>query len=218
MIKVSPSILSADFANLESQCNDVILNGADMLHIDVMDGHFVPNITIGAPVLKSLKNKIPNVIYDVHLMIESPLTYVDEFIKAGADIITFHLEVDEDIDNIISKIKSKNKKVGISLKPKTDIEKVYKYLEKIDMVLIMTVEPGFGGQSFMEETLIKIKKLRKKIQEDSLKVDIEVDGGINDKTCQLVKDAGANILVAGSYIFSSDNISSAIKSLKINLF
>lgn len=214
MTKISPSILSCDFSNLQQQCNELIGNGADMLHIDVMDGHFVPNITIGAPVLKSISEKVPNTFYDVHLMIDSPLTYAKDFILAGADIVTFHIEVKENIEKIIKSIKSYGVKVGIAVKPSTNIEEVYPYLMDIDMVLIMTVEPGFGGQSFMDMTK-KIKTLSEKIKDMGIKnFYIQVDGGINDKTAVKCKENGANVLVAGSYIFKSDNVKKAIDSLR----
>lgn len=187
-----------------------------MIHFDVMDGHFVKNITMGPNVLKSLSNKVKT-IYDVHLMIKSPMTYIDSFIDAGADIITIHLEIDEDINEIIQKIKNRNKKVGISIKPKTNIEDIYKFLPLIDLVLIMSVEPGFGGQEFIENSINRIKQLRNYIKKNNLKTLIEVDGGINDTNINLVKSSGADIVVAGSFIFNLDNYKQGIDILKGNV-
>jgi len=215
MIKISPSILACDFANLEKECKKVLDNGADMLHIDVMDGHFVPNITIGDVVLNSIKKKLPKAFYDVHLMIESPLFYAENFIKAGANIITFHIEIDENIEEVIKEIKAYDCKVGIALKPKTGVDNVFPYLGMIDMVLIMTVEPGFGGQGFIRETIPKINALKEEINKNNLNhIDIQVDGGINKITANLCKTAGANILVAGSYIFNGENVKDKIDSLR----
>ena len=212
-IIVSPSILSADFANLQKDIELVANAGAQWIHIDVMDGHFVPNITIGAPVVKSIR-KITNLVLDVHLMIENPDKYIDDFIKAGADIITFHYEAvtENKILPIIEKIKNSGVKVGLSIKPKTSPQVIEKYLDNIDMVLIMTVEPGFGGQSFMQDCAEKILYIKDKSNNKDLIM--QVDGGINDKTAKICKDYGATSLVAGSYVYNSKDIDLAISSLK----
>ena len=222
---ISPSILSADFANLERDVKRIEDSGADWVHVDVMDGHFVPNITIGVPVVKSLK-KITNLPLDVHLMIENPDKYIEPFAKAGADILTFHyeslcyepsyyghseLDSESSILQIINKIHSFGIKAGISIKPKTQAQVLLPFLDKVDMVLVMTVEPGFGGQEFMEDCAEKIKFIKENSKDDLI---IQVDGGINDKTAQICESYGANSLVAGSYIYKSSNISEAIKSLK----
>ncbi len=183
-----------------------------MLHIDVMDGHFVPNITLGAPIIASLR-KCTELIFDVHLMISEPEKYIPDFIKAGADMITFHIESDVDAGNAIDLIKNSGKKAGIVLKPSTPAEACFPYLDSIDMVLVMTVEPGFGGQSFMENQLGKISAIRKECIKRGLDTDIQVDGGITDKTAPSVIEAGANVLVAGSYVFKGDK-KAAIDSLK----
>ena len=211
-IIISPSILSADFANLERDIKKVEDCGADWVHVDVMDGHFVPNITIGVPVVKSLK-KITNLPLDVHLMIENPDKYVEPFAKSGADILTFHYESvkENDIVNLITKIKSFGIKAGISIKPKTRPDVLLPYLDIVDMVLVMTVEPGFGGQSFMSDCAEKIKFIRQNAPEDLI---IQVDGGINAQTGKICKDFGANSLVAGSYIYGASDIKQAIDSLK----
>lgn len=207
---ISPSILSADFANLERDIKLIEKGGADWVHIDVMDGHFVPNITIGVPVVKSLK-KITNLPLDVHLMIENPDKYIEPFAKAGADILTFHYETGVNIEKTITDIKSYGAKAGISIKPKTQPEVLLPFLDKTDMVLVMTVEPGFGGQKFMNDCAEKIKFIKENSKRDLI---IQVDGGINDKTAQICKSYGANSLVAGSYIYKSPDITEAIKSLK----
>ncbi len=211
-IIISPSILSADFTNLERDIKRAEDSGADWLHIDVMDGHFVPNITIGVPVTASIK-KITKLPLDVHLMIENPQKYIEPFAKAGADILTFHYEAmknDDEIFEIISLIKSFGIKAGMSIKPKTPAEKCFKFSEQLDMILVMTVEPGFGGQKFMEDCAEKIKSVR----EQNSNIIIQVDGGINAETGQICKNYGANSLVAGNYIYKSDNIRQAILSLK----
>ncbi len=211
-IIISPSILSADFANLERDIKRVEDAGADWLHIDVMDGHFVPNITIGVPVTASIK-KIAKLPLDVHLMIENPDKYIEPFAKAGADIITFHYEAidnDDDIFKLISYIKSFGIKAGMSIKPKTEANVCFKFLDELDMLLVMTVEPGFGGQKFMEDCAEKVKLIREK----NKNIIIQVDGGINNETCKICKEYGVNSLVAGNYIYKSDNIAQAINSLK----
>ena len=213
---ISPSILSADFANLERDVKLVQDNGADWIHVDVMDGHFVPNITIGVPVVKSLK-KITDLPLDVHLMIDNPDKYVEPFANAGADILTFHYEAifsSQNILDLIKKIKSFGIKCGISIKPKTSPDVLIPYLDLVDMVLIMTVEPGFGGQEFMSDCAENAEKIKFIKQMASEKLIIQVDGGINEKTGKICKEFGANSLVAGSYIYKSSDIKRAIDSLK----
>ncbi len=210
-IIISPSILSADFANLQSEVEELEKAGADWIHVDVMDGHFVPNLTIGAPVVKAIKPHT-NIPLDVHLMIENPQNYVDDFVKAGANIITFHYEATKEMtEDVISHIKSQDVLVGLSIKPKTKPEEILEYLLMVDMVLIMTVEPGFGGQSFIKECAEKIPVIKQNAPENLI---IQVDGGINDQTAKTCKELGANSLVAGSYIFKSPDIEDAIKSLR----
>lgn len=208
---ISPSILSADFTELGRDVRAVEDGGADWIHVDVMDGHFVPNISIGVPVVKSL-GKVARVPLDVHLMIENPEKYIEPFAKAGANIITFHYEATkEKTDEVIELIRSFGCKVGISIKPKTNQEVLFPYLDKIDMVLVMTVEPGFGGQEFMGYCAQKIPYIRAKAPESLI---VQVDGGINEQTAKICKGLGANSLVAGSYIYGSDDIKSAIESLR----
>lgn len=210
-IIVSPSILSADFANLERDIKLVEDNGADWVHVDVMDGHFVPNITIGVPVVKSLK-KFAKIPLDVHLMIENPEKYIAPFALAGADILTFHYEATEDkVEELINRIKSYNIKVGMSIKPKTNPNDILPYLKNLDMVLVMTVEPGFGGQEFMPTCAQKIPIIKNNAPESLI---VQVDGGINEATSKLCKDLGATSLVAGSYIYNSDDVKKAIEILK----
>lgn len=210
-IIVSPSILSADFANLERDIKAVENAGADWIHVDVMDGHFVPNITIGVPVVKSIR-KITKLPLDVHLMIENPEKYVEPFVKAGADIITFHYEAaGEKSREILKMIKSFGVKAGISIKPKTCPDEIFNLLTTADMVLVMTVEPGFGGQSFMADCAEKIPYLKNNSPQNMI---IQVDGGINAETAKVCTRLGANSLVAGSYVYKSDDIKTAIDSLR----
>ncbi len=211
-LKISPSILSADFANLGQALDTLKDNHCDYVHFDVMDGHFVPNISYGVPVLKSLK-KHSAIPFDVHLMISKPLDYVKAFSLAGADIITFHIESESDVLETIFAIRSEFKKVGISLKPGTPASAVFPYLGAVDMVLVMTVEPGFGGQSFMPEMLDKISQIRAEADRRGFDLDIEVDGGIDGTTAPLVKGAGANVLVSGSYLFKAPDFSKALATL-----
>lgn len=208
-MKISPSILASDYANLESELKKI--ESSDLIHIDVMDGHFVPNISIGAPVVAAAK-RVCNVPFDVHLMITDPLNYVEDFAKAGADIICFHAESNSDIEKTVNKIIDLGKKPALAIKPGTDIDIVLPYLDKLAMVLVMTVEPGFGGQSFMESTMPKIEALRK----INPHIDIEVDGGVNAETVKIAAKAGANVFVAGSAVFKSESPAQTIAQLKAN--
>jgi len=203
-IQISPSILSADFSQLGNEIKRLEEGGADMIHVDVMDGHFVPNLTIGPPVIKALRKQC-SIKFDVHLMISPVHKYIEAYSDAGADIITIHPEATDNLEESILKIKSLNKKVGVSLNPKTKIDLIIDYLEKIDLVLIMSVNPGFGGQKFMPEVLDKIKELKKIQSKNNLNFDIEIDGGINFDNCQSAIEAGANILVSGTTVFKSNN-------------
>ena len=203
-IQISPSILSADFSQLGNDIKKLEDAGADMIHVDVMDGHFVPNLTIGPPVIKALK-KHSSLIFDVHLMISPVHKYIKAYSDAGADIITIHPEATNDLSSSISEIKKLNKKVGVSLNPQTKIDTIIDQLKEIDLVLIMSVNPGFGGQEFMPEVLDKIKDLKKIQKEKELDFDIEIDGGINFDNAKLAIEAGANILVSGTTIFKKNN-------------
>jgi ribulose-phosphate 3-epimerase len=205
-IKISPSILSADFGRLNEDIKTVEEH-SDYIHVDVMDGHFVPNLTFGAPVVRCIKSELP---LDVHLMIENPEKYIDDFAKAGADVLTVHFEAVDDLHGLLAKIKEHGMRAGVSIKPGTEVEVLEEYLDELDWVLIMSVEPGFGGQGFIKESVPKIAWLREKASE----LDIAVDGGINDETARLCEEAGANVLIAGSYIFKSDDRKKAINLLK----
>ena len=208
-IMISPSILAGDYANLQSELGRI--SASDLIHIDVMDGHFVPNISIGVPVVESIK-KVCDIPFDVHLIISDPINYVEQFAKAGADIICFHAESNSDIGDTIDKIISLGKKAALAVKPGTDIDVVLPYIDKLWMVLVMTVEPGFGGQSFMQSTMPKIEKLRA----IDPNINIEVDGGINADTVKIAAEAGANVFVAGSAVFKSENPNNTIALLKQN--
>jgi ribulose-phosphate 3-epimerase len=203
-IQISPSILSADFSQLGTEIKRLEEGGADMIHVDVMDGHFVPNLTIGPPVIKALR-KHCSLKFDVHLMISPVDKYIKAYADAGADIITIHPEATQNLGESIKTIKDLKKKVGISLNPESKIELITEYLDKIDLVLIMSVNPGFGGQKFMPEVLDKIKQIKKIQQEKNLTFDIEIDGGINFDNCKIAIDAGANILVSGTTVFKSND-------------
>ncbi len=213
MIKISPSILASDFANLGQEAKDMEDAGVEMLHIDVMDGHFVPNISFGAPVMKMVRPYFSR-IFDVHLMISEPLRYIDDFVKAGADIITFHVECDSNVQATIDKIKASGCKVGLSVKPKTPAQAILPYLDQIDMVLVMTVEPGFGGQKFMADMMPKVQEFRKAIDESGKDIDLQVDGGVNEETAKICVQNGANVLVAGSYLFRQKDYKQAVATLR----
>lgn len=213
MIKLSPSILSANFMNLQRDIDILEKENVPYLHVDVMDGVFVPNISVGMPVIKALR-KSTNIILDVHLMVTEPERYIDEFINIGCDIINFHFEATTKHLEIIDKIKKANKKVGMTIKPNTNYQEILPYLDKIDLLLVMTVEPGFGGQKFIESSLEKIQQISKYIKENNLNCEIEVDGGIKQNNVEKVIEAGANVIVAGSDIFENENqsISEAVQN------
>ena len=209
--KVSPSMLASDYSRLADELKKCENGGADLIHLDVMDGHFVPNISIGAPVIKAMK-RVCEVPFDIHLMISEPLKYIEDFVDAGADIISFHVECDSDVSETIDKILSCGCKAALAVKPNTPIETVYPYLDRLSMVLVMTVEPGFGGQSFMADMMPKIEKLRA----DFPDIDIQVDGGVNAETIKTCAKAGANVFVAGNAVFRSENPSATIETLMRN--
>ncbi len=209
---IAPSLLSCDFSKMGEEIARMDKAGADWMHLDVMDGHFVPNLTFGAPIIKWVR-PFSDKPFDVHLMISDPLRYIDDFADAGADIITFHIESDSDIDKTIDKIKSRGIKAGLVLKPKTPAEAVFPYLDRLDLVLIMTVEPGFGGQSFMADMMPKVEAIKAEINRRGLNVLIEADGGIGDATIAEVARAGVDVSVAGTAVFKAENPSQAIKRL-----
>lgn len=213
MIKISPSVLAADFSKLGEEVADIERCGADMVHLDVMDGAFVTNISFGIPVIESLR-KVSKAIFDVHLMIDKPERYAERFINAGADILTFHYEATENPSELLDAIRKKGVKASISVKPATPVSEIFPYLEQCDMVLIMTVEPGYGGQSLIPETLLKVKELREEVERRGLCVDIQVDGGITPENAGLATENGANVLVAGSSVFKANDRRAAIEALR----
>ena len=213
MIVISPSVLAADFANLEREVKKVELAGAEYLHLDVMDGIFVPNISFGAPVISALR-KHTSAVFDVHLMITDPIRYVDDFIKAGADIITIHYESCDDPLSIARYIRSKGVRAAISVKPKTPASVLFPMLRELDMVLVMTVEPGFGGQKLIPETVDKVRELREYANANNINIDIEVDGGVGLDNLATLTNAGANVIVAGSSIFRAEDPQKAIEGMK----
>lgn len=213
MIKIAPSILSADFAKLGDEIKDVERGGADYIHVDVMDGHFVPNITIGPLIVDAIR-PVTTLPLDVHLMIENPDVYIPEFAKAGADIISVHVEACPHLHRTIHHIKELGKKAGVVLNPATPVESIVHIIEDVDLVLLMTVNPGFGGQSFIHSVLPKIEAVAKLVKEKELQVEIEVDGGVNAKTAKLCIEAGANVLVAGSAVYKQEDRKTAIEAIR----
>ena len=210
MAMISPSILSADFCRLADECRLVLEAGAQMLHFDVMDGHFVPNISFGVPVLASLHKGIPSAFFDVHLMISHPLAYVEPFARAGADLINFHIEAEDDPAAVLAAIRAAGRKTGMTIKPGTPVEALYPWLDQLDLVLVMSVEPGFGGQKFMPAALDKLAALKARRQEKGLAFLLEVDGGVNAETAPLCAAAGADVLVAGSAVFAAADPAAAV--------
>jgi ribulose-phosphate 3-epimerase len=209
---ISPSILGGSFSNMEKTISELDQSKAEYIHFDVMDGDFVPNLTFGPQFISNLRTKTKK-IFDVHLMINRVNKFLDDYIKAGSNIITFHYEINEDLNKLIDKIKQNKIKVGIALKPKTTCEEIKKYLHFVDQVIIMTVEPGFGGQTFLSDQVNKIESISEYIKENNLNVDIEIDGGVNFETGKLCVDAGANILVAGSFLFKQSSLIKATNEL-----
>jgi ribulose-phosphate 3-epimerase len=213
MVKISPSLLAADFTRLGEEVSDISKSGADMLHLDVMDGRFVTNISFGFPVIEALRKK-SDMVFDVHLMIDSPEIYAERFLKAGADILTFHIEATEKVRETLEMIRAAGKRAALSVKPGTPIEAVYPYLDACDMVLVMTVEPGYGGQALIPYTIDKVRALRKHLDDHGYDIDVQVDGGITADNAGVLVDAGANILVAGSSVFKASDRKAAIDALR----